>query len=220
MFLVSTQNLLLVFIALELLSLSLYILTAFNKRSRQSAEAALKYFLFGGMSAAFLLFGISLLYGLSGSINLVEIDRGPSRAAAHSAAGRGDGDDGDRLRIQGGRGSFSPVGARCVPGCAYAQWSVHRLELQSGQLLHLRASDAAGLGGRGGKRRMARLCDRLGSVAWLGCGPLDDSGQSGGARADAVSAASSPTRRSAMPATCCWASSRTLSSACARFSTT
>jgi NADH-quinone oxidoreductase subunit N len=74
MFLVSTQNLLLVFIALELLSLSLYILTAFNKRSRQSAEAALKYFLFGGMSAAFLLFGISLLYGLSGSINLVDIE--------------------------------------------------------------------------------------------------------------------------------------------------
>ena len=73
MLLVSTQNLLMVFAALELLSLSLYILTAFNKRSRQSAEAALRYFLFGGMSAAFLLFGISLLYGFSGSINLVEI---------------------------------------------------------------------------------------------------------------------------------------------------
>jgi NADH-quinone oxidoreductase subunit N len=73
MFLVSTQNLLMIFAALELLSLSLYILTAFNKRSRQSAEAALKYFLFGGMSAAFLLFGISLLYGLSGSINLTGI---------------------------------------------------------------------------------------------------------------------------------------------------
>jgi NADH-quinone oxidoreductase subunit N len=73
MFLVSTQNLLMIFAALELLSLSLYVLTAFNKRSRQSAEAALKYFLFGGMSAAFLLFGISLLYGLSGSINLAGI---------------------------------------------------------------------------------------------------------------------------------------------------
>jgi NADH-quinone oxidoreductase subunit N len=56
-----------------LLSISLYILTAFNKRSRQSAEAALKYFLFGGMAAAFLLFGISLLYGLSGSIELPAI---------------------------------------------------------------------------------------------------------------------------------------------------
>jgi NADH-quinone oxidoreductase subunit N len=70
MVLVSTQNLLVIFASLELLSLSLYILTAFNKRSRKSAEAALKYFLFGGMAAAFFLFGISLLYGLSGSINL------------------------------------------------------------------------------------------------------------------------------------------------------
>ncbi len=70
MFLVATQNLLLIFVALEFLSLSLYILTGFDKQSRQSAEAALKYFLFGGMSAGFLLFGMSLLYGLTGSIEL------------------------------------------------------------------------------------------------------------------------------------------------------
>lgn len=73
MFLVATQNLLLIFVALEFLSLSLYILTGFDKQSRQSAEAALKYFLFGGMSAGFLLFGMSLLYGLSGSIELPRI---------------------------------------------------------------------------------------------------------------------------------------------------
>jgi len=73
MFLVSTQNLLLIFLSLELLSLSLYILTAFNKRNVLSAEAALKYFIFGGISAAFLLFGFSLLYGLSNSTNLVSI---------------------------------------------------------------------------------------------------------------------------------------------------
>jgi NADH-quinone oxidoreductase subunit N len=73
MFLVSSQNILLIFISLELLSLSLYILAAFNKRSSQSAEAALKYFLFGGMSAAFTLFGLSLLYGLSNSTNLGQI---------------------------------------------------------------------------------------------------------------------------------------------------
>jgi NADH-quinone oxidoreductase subunit N len=59
-----------IFISLELTSLSLYILTAFNKRNVRSAEAALKYFLFGGMSAAFTLFGLSLVYGLSGSTNL------------------------------------------------------------------------------------------------------------------------------------------------------
>jgi NADH-quinone oxidoreductase subunit N len=73
LFLVATQNLLLIFIALEFLSLSLYVLTGFDKRSRQSAEAALKYFLFGGMSAGFLLFGMSLLYGLSGSLQLPAI---------------------------------------------------------------------------------------------------------------------------------------------------
>ena len=52
MFLVSSEDILMIFISLELTSLSLYILTAFNKRNPKSAEAALKYFLFGGMSAA------------------------------------------------------------------------------------------------------------------------------------------------------------------------
>jgi len=70
MFLVGSENILMIFISLELVSLSLYILTAFNKRNIQSAEAALKYFLFGGMAAAFTLFGLSLIYGLSGSIEL------------------------------------------------------------------------------------------------------------------------------------------------------
>jgi NADH-quinone oxidoreductase subunit N len=73
MFLVSAEDLLMIFIALELTSLSLYILTAFNKRDIKSAEASLKYFLFGGMSAAFTLFGLSLVYGLSGTTNLPEI---------------------------------------------------------------------------------------------------------------------------------------------------
>jgi len=73
MFLVGTQDLLVIFISLELLSLSLYVLAAFNKRSGQSWEAALKYFLFGAMSAAFLLFGFSLLYGLSNSTSLTHI---------------------------------------------------------------------------------------------------------------------------------------------------
>ena len=73
MFLVSTENVLMIFIALELLSLSLYILTAFNKQNAHSAEAALKYFLIGGISAAFMLFGLSLLYGLTGEIELRKI---------------------------------------------------------------------------------------------------------------------------------------------------
>jgi NADH-quinone oxidoreductase subunit N len=79
LFLVSSEDILMIFISLELTSLSLYILTAFNKRNAKSAEAALKYFLFGGMSAAFTLFGLSLLYGLSGATNLRQI-----AAAIHS----------------------------------------------------------------------------------------------------------------------------------------
>ena len=73
MVLVSTQNLLVIFVTIEFLSLSLYILTAFDKESQPSAEAGLKYFLFGGMSAGILLFGFSLLYGLSGSLALQSI---------------------------------------------------------------------------------------------------------------------------------------------------
>jgi NADH-quinone oxidoreductase subunit N len=70
MLLVSSDNLLLIFIALELLSTSLYALAAFNKGSLASSEAALKYFLFGSMSAAFTLFGISLIYGITGDLQL------------------------------------------------------------------------------------------------------------------------------------------------------
>jgi NADH-quinone oxidoreductase subunit N len=73
MFLVASQDLLVIFISLELLSLSVYILAGFDKHSPRSSEAALKYFLFGGMSAAFMLFGFSLLYGFSNSTNLIQI---------------------------------------------------------------------------------------------------------------------------------------------------
>src|SRR3974377_629397 len=69
----AAQDLLVIFIGLELLSLGLYILTAFAKASAKSAEGAMKYYLFGGMSAAFLLFGFSYLYGITGSTNLHEI---------------------------------------------------------------------------------------------------------------------------------------------------
>lgn len=73
MLMASSEELLMMFVSLELASLSLYTLTAFNKSNPRSAEAALKYFLFGGMSAAFLLFGLSLIYGLAGSTNLRHI---------------------------------------------------------------------------------------------------------------------------------------------------
>lgn len=69
----AAQDLLIIFLGLELLSLGLYILTAFAKQSGRSAESAMKYYLFGGMSAAFLLFGFSYLYGIAGSTNLDQV---------------------------------------------------------------------------------------------------------------------------------------------------
>ncbi|MEE8467496.1 MAG: NADH-quinone oxidoreductase subunit N [Planctomycetota bacterium] len=69
-FMVGTNNLLLLVLGLELLSLSSYALAGFHKSEKRSAEAAMKYVIFGGLSAGVLLYGISLLYGLTGTLDL------------------------------------------------------------------------------------------------------------------------------------------------------
>jgi len=73
MLLVGSEELLMIFIGLELLGLSLYVMVAFDKTDVRSAEAGLKYFLFGSTSSAFTLFGISLIYGMSGITSLAAI---------------------------------------------------------------------------------------------------------------------------------------------------
>jgi NADH-quinone oxidoreductase subunit N len=73
MLLVGSEELLMIFIGLELLGLSLYVLAAFDKADIHSAEAGLKYFLFGSTASAFTLFGISLIYGMSGTTALAAI---------------------------------------------------------------------------------------------------------------------------------------------------
>ena len=70
MLLVGTEELLMIFIGLELTGLSLYVLTAFDRTDRNSAEAGVKYFLFGSVSSAFTLFGLSLVYGMCGTTGL------------------------------------------------------------------------------------------------------------------------------------------------------
>ena len=70
MLLVSSEELLTIFVALELTSICLYILTAFHKGLLRSQEAAVKYFMFGAIASAFLLFGISYIYGVTGTTNL------------------------------------------------------------------------------------------------------------------------------------------------------
>src|ERR1043166_75904 len=73
MLLVGSEELLVIFIGLELTGLSLYVMAAFDKTSVQSAEAGLKYFLFGSTASAFTLFGISLVYGMTGTTGLAAI---------------------------------------------------------------------------------------------------------------------------------------------------
>lgn len=73
LFLVSAEEFIMIYVALELLSVSLYILTALHHGVARSAEAAVKYFLFGALSSSFLYFGASYLYGLSGATNLTHL---------------------------------------------------------------------------------------------------------------------------------------------------
>lgn len=82
----ATNHLLLIFVALELASLSLYLVTGFPRTAR-AGEASLKYFLFGSVSAAFLLFGISLVYGATYEGDLVKIGSMIDRAGPLAAAG-------------------------------------------------------------------------------------------------------------------------------------
>jgi NADH-quinone oxidoreductase subunit N len=69
----SASDLIVVFLALEVLSLSLYLMTGFSFRRLASAEAAMKYFLLGAFSSAFFLYGIALAYGATGTTNLSAI---------------------------------------------------------------------------------------------------------------------------------------------------
>ena len=68
MIMISANSLLMLYLGIELLSLSLYALIGFNKKSSLSSEAAIKYYVLGAMSSGILLFGISLIYGFTGSI--------------------------------------------------------------------------------------------------------------------------------------------------------
>lgn len=73
-FMVSSADLILIYVSIELLSLSSYVLAGFSKHALRNSEASLKYVIYGGISSGIMLFGISILYGLTGSTNLYEIN--------------------------------------------------------------------------------------------------------------------------------------------------
>ena len=79
----TATDLIVIFLGLELLSLPLYILAAFERENTKSLEAAIKYILLGAFSSAFFLYGIALVFGATGTTNLAKI------VAALSAANAG-----------------------------------------------------------------------------------------------------------------------------------
>ncbi|HEX8070449.1 MAG TPA: NADH-quinone oxidoreductase subunit N [Pyrinomonadaceae bacterium] len=75
MLLASGYDLIALYISLELMALTFYVLVAYTKRDRRSNEAGMKYFLLGAFSSGILLYGMSLLYGVAGSTNVADIAR-------------------------------------------------------------------------------------------------------------------------------------------------
>ena len=69
----SAHNFILIYLGLELLSLSLYALVAYRRDSSSGSEAAIKYFVLGAIASGLLLYGMSILYGLSGTLDLYEL---------------------------------------------------------------------------------------------------------------------------------------------------
>ncbi len=98
-----SNDFIVLFLGLETLSLAVYILAAMHLRRAQSQEAGMKYFVLGAFSSAFLLYGIALIYGATGSTNFIHIKNffGTSTAAT------------------GVTGATCP----CTTGCCWSAWS-------------------------------------------------------------------------------------------------
>lgn len=82
MMMVGFENLIMLFVGLEILSVSMYVLTGTDKRNLRSNEAALKYFLMGSFATGIFLFGLALVYGASGSFSLTGIGAYTANARA------------------------------------------------------------------------------------------------------------------------------------------
>ncbi len=85
MVMVSAHSFLTLYLGLELLSLSLYALVAFNRDSGKASEAAMKYFVLGAIASGMLLYGMSILYGLTGSLDIAQVHE---QIAIHAGDGQ------------------------------------------------------------------------------------------------------------------------------------
>jgi NADH-quinone oxidoreductase subunit N len=86
MFMASAREMIEAYVALELLSISLYVMVAFNKGDRLSSEAGFKYLIVGAASSAILLYGLAILYGLTGRTDLVAVAQALAASGGNSPA--------------------------------------------------------------------------------------------------------------------------------------
>ena len=75
MVMISAHNLLMIYLGLELMSLSLYAMIAMHRDSQQASEAAMKYFFLGALASGMLLYGMSMLYGVTGTLDLATLSQ-------------------------------------------------------------------------------------------------------------------------------------------------
>jgi NADH-quinone oxidoreductase subunit N len=83
MIMISANNMLIVYLGLELMSLCLYALVAMRRDHAISTEASMKYFILGALASGFLLYGISMVYGATGTLDINEISRAASNGLAN-----------------------------------------------------------------------------------------------------------------------------------------
>ena len=109
MFMVSSGGFLMLYLGLELMSLSIYVLAAFKRSDLKSSEAGLKYFILGSLASGILLYGISLIYGSFGTVAFVPIAHALAESHGHVSPVVGLG-----LAMIIGGCSVSYVGSRCL----------------------------------------------------------------------------------------------------------
>ena len=111
----ASRNLLMLFLALELVSAPGFLMSAFRKSDIRGNEGGLKFFIIGVLSTAVMLYGMSLIYGLTGALELhaIAAKLGGLRAERDAGAG-GDPVRGGRVRVQGVGGAVPVLGARHV----------------------------------------------------------------------------------------------------------
>ena len=134
---VSANNFLVIYLGLELMSLSLYALTALRRDHAVSTEAAMKYFVLGALASGFLLYGLSMMYGATGSLDLGEVFKAIAAGSINKevltfgivfvVAGLG---------LQARRRALPHVGARRVPRRADGGHAAHRRCAEAGGLRH------------------------------------------------------------------------------------